>query len=144
MSNFVKLASISLLIIVLLAACSPKPQAASMDFSMASMSGMPDTVKTAARTVQTAYQFAVANPDVLKQIPCYCGCGAAGHHSNYACYVKSDSGGTIEYDLHATGCSICVDITQDTMRLLKEGKPVQEIKQTIDQTYARFGPSNMP
>ncbi len=144
MSNYVKLASISLFILVLLAACTPKTQATNMDFSMAAMSGMPDTVKTAARTVQTAYQFAVANPDVLKQIPCYCGCGAAGHHSNYACYVKSDSGGKIEYDLHATGCSICVDITQDTMRYLSEGKPVQEIKQTIDQTYARFGPSNMP
>jgi hypothetical protein len=37
-----------------------------------------------------------------------------------------------------------VDITLDTKRLLEEGKPIQEIKQTIDQTYARFGHSNIP
>jgi hypothetical protein len=37
-----------------------------------------------------------------------------------------------------------VDITQDTMRLLKDGKTVPEIKAYVDQTYAKYGPSNMP
>lgn len=113
--------------------------------AMASMDGMPAEVKAAPTTVQQAYQFNVANPDVMKQIPCYCGCGKMGHTSNYACYVHSvDAQGVITYDTHALGCSICVDITQDTMRMLKQGKTVAEIKSSIDQTYAKYGPSNIP
>jgi hypothetical protein len=37
-----------------------------------------------------------------------------------------------------------VDITQDAMRLTKEGKSPQDIKVYVDRTYSRFGPSNMP
>ncbi len=138
-----KLLALFLLVAIVLAACAPKTSASMAGMKMASMSGMPQEVMQSAKSVQTAYQFAVANPDVLKHIPCYCGCGAAGHTSNYACYVKSDDGGKITYDLHATGCSICVDITQDTMRMMGEGKSLQEIKASIDNTYSRFGPSNM-
>lgn len=113
--------------------------------SMASMADMPADVQTAPVSVQQAYQFAFANPDMMTQIPCYCGCGSMGHTSNYSCYI-SDVGadGTLTYDNHALGCSICVDITQDAMRMLKDGKSVPEIRAYVDQTYAKFGPSNMP
>jgi hypothetical protein len=112
---------------------------------MASMEGMPDEVKAAPVTVQQAYQFAAANPDVMKHIPCYCGCGAMGHTSNYSCYVSDvDSNGNVSYDTHALGCSICVDITQDTMRMLTQGKTVPEIKAFVDQTYSQYGSSNIP
>jgi hypothetical protein len=112
---------------------------------MASMEGMPVEVKAAPVTVQQAYQFAAANPDVMKHIPCYCGCGAMGHTSNYSCYVSDvDSNGNVSYDTHALGCSICVDITQDTMRMLKQGKTVPEIKAFVDQTYSQYGSSNIP
>lgn len=107
------------------------------------MSVMPADVKAASKTAQEAYQFAFANPDVLKEIPCYCGCGDMGHTSNYDCYVSAVEGEKIVYDAHALGCSICVDITQDTMRLLKEGKTTAQIKTIIDDTYSRYGPSNM-
>jgi hypothetical protein len=68
-----------------------------------------------------------------------------GHTSNYSCYVTGVSAdGKINYEPHALGCSICVDITQDTMRLLKQGKTAPEIKAYVDQTYSKYGPSNMP
>lgn len=109
------------------------------------MDQMPADVQSAPVTVQTAYQFAAANPDVMKDIPCYCGCGNVGHTSNYSCYVSSvDDKGKITFDNHALGCSICVDITQDTMRLLKEGKTTPEIKAYVDATYSKYGTSNMP
>jgi hypothetical protein len=121
------------------------PSASSQDLAMASMDGMPDVVQSAPSVVQQAYQFAAANPVVMKQIPCYCGCDDIGHTSNYQCYISGvDSAGKITYDSHALGCSICVDITQDVMHLLKDGKPVAEIKTYIDQTYAQYGSSNMP
>jgi hypothetical protein len=132
---------------VVLAACGGNAASASTtdDLAMAPMSGMPDEVKSAPITVQQAYQFAVANPDVMKQVACYCGCGNMGHTSNYSCYVQDvDAQGVVTYDTHALGCSICVDITQDTMRYSGQGKTGSEIQALIDQTYAKYGPSNLP
>jgi hypothetical protein len=107
--------------------------------------GKPADIAAAPRVVREAYGFAVAHPDVLTQIPCYCGCGAIGHTSNYACYVSDVAAdGTITYDSHALGCSICVDITRDTQRLLEQGLTLTEVRAEIDATYSAFGPSNMP
>ena len=140
------LLSLIILILLVTAGCGgTDPQSNESNVKMASMADMPAEVRAAPVTVQQAYQFNVANPDVMSQIPCYCGCGAMGHTSNYDCYVAGkNEDGLIKYDTHALGCSICVDITQDTMRLMKEGKSVQEIKAYVDQTYAQYGPSNMP
>jgi hypothetical protein len=133
------------LIFSALTGCSHTAVAGQDGLNMTPMDGMPDEVRSAPTVVQSAYQFAVANPDVLKHIPCYCGCDDIGHTSNYDCYISgTDSNGKLTYDSHALGCSICVDITQDVMRLLKQGKPVTEIKTYIDQTYAQYGPSNIP
>ncbi len=113
--------------------------------AMASMDEMPTEVRSAPEAVAQSYQFAFANPDILKQIPCYCGCDDIGHKSNYDCYASNvDANGKITYDPHALGCSICVDITQDSMRLLQQGKSPPEIKGYIDQNYSQYGPSNMP
>jgi len=126
-----------------ISACSAKSQ--SNDLNMMSLDRMPMDVRSAAVTVQTAYQFAAANPDIMKDIPCYCGCGDIGHTSNYDCYVSSvNEQGSITFDNHALGCSICVDITQDVMRMLREGKSLQEARAYIDTTYSKFGASNIP
>jgi hypothetical protein len=137
-----------ILLIAILSACSGgvgEIDNATEGLKMAPLDGMPAEVMAAPAQVQQAYQFAAANPEVMQQVPCYCGCGDMGHTSNYACYVGGqNNNGTLLFDTHALGCSICVDITLDTMRLLKEGKSVPEIKAYIDQTYAQYGPSNMP
>jgi hypothetical protein len=112
---------------------------------MAPLSEMPADVRNAPVVVRQAYQFAAANPGMLKQIPCYCGCGAIGHKSNYDCYVSGeDSKGNPTFDTHALGCSLCVDITQDAMRLLREGKSITAVRAYVDATYAKYGTSNMP
>lgn len=130
------------IILVSLPACTTQQ---ATELHMMPMDQMPMDVQSAPVTVQTAYQFAAANPDVMKEIPCYCGCGNIGHTSNYACYVSHvDDNGTITFDNHALGCSICVDITQDVMRMLREGKNIQEARAYIDATYSKYGPSNIP
>jgi hypothetical protein len=111
---------------------------------VAPMSMMPPEVQDAPVVVQQAYQYAAANADILSQIPCYCGCGEVGHTSNYACYVAGTDGGGLRFDTHALGCSICVDITQDVMRMRTQGMEVGAIRTEIDATYSRYGPSNMP
>jgi hypothetical protein len=145
--TFRRLSLLVLLVIFsgLLAACGSKSSEDSQDLAMASLDSMPLEVMNAPVAVQQAYQFNVANPEVMTQIPCYCGCGSMGHTSNYSCYVSGiEADGLVAYDTHALGCSICVDITQDTMRLLNQGKTVPEIKAYVDQTYSQYGPSNMP
>jgi hypothetical protein len=128
-----------------LSGCSNASASGTSTFKMAPMSEMPAEVQEAPQVVREAYQFAVANPEVLKQLPCYCGCGDMGHTSNYACYVQNKAeDGAITFDTHALGCSICVDITQDAMRLLDDGKTITEIRAYVDETYAQYGPSNMP
>lgn len=125
-----------------LPACSAQTQS---NLHMMPIGEMPAEVQASASVVQQSYQFAAANPDVLKGIPCYCGCGSIGHTSNYSCYVTGvDAQGKITYDNHALGCSLCVNITQDAMRLLKDGKSVPEIKSYVDATYSKYGTSNMP
>lgn len=114
-------------------------------YSLAPAEDLPVAIQQGPDVVRTAYQFAVANPDILTQLPCYCGCGGMGHTSNYSCYVAAENAdGSLTFENHAAGCSICVDITMDAMRMLDEGQSMSQIRTTIDQTYSAFGPSNMP
>lgn len=149
LTQIVLLVSFSLASIGLSACSRESPAAAAGSgaggYAMAPMDAMPDEVKNAPATVQEAYAFAAANPEIVKRLPCYCGCGAMGHRSLYACYVAGvEPGGKISYDSHALGCQICVDIAQDAIRLTGEGRSVDWIKAYIDETYAQYGTSNLP
>ena len=134
---------VAILLLASLPACSAAQESVHLD--MAPMDKMPADVQSAPVTVQQSYQFALANPDIMQKIPCFCGCGKLGHTSNYSCYVQNaDDKNNIAFDDHALGCSLCVDITQDTMRLMKQGKSPQEIRAYVDATYSKYGPSNIP
>jgi hypothetical protein len=37
---------------------------------------------------QAMYRYAAVNEPTLKWFPCYCGCVASGHRSNFDCYVR--------------------------------------------------------
>lgn len=104
---------------------------------MADPQEMVAQVRTAPTRVLDAYRFAAANPEILAQIPCYCGCGPMGHGSNYDCFWQ-ESGAVEE---HALGCGICVDIAQDVMRGLGQDQDLVRIRADIDRDYSRFGPS---
>ena len=127
-----------------ISACSTS-SSSEVHLAMAPMDQMPMDVQSAPVAVQEAYQFNTANPDIMQDIPCYCGCGDIGHTSNYDCYVSAvDASRKITFDNHALGCSICVDITQDVMRMLREGKSSQNARAYIDATYSKYGTSNIP
>ncbi len=135
---------IVVLLTIAMSACSTS-KSSEVHLYMMPLEKMPAEVQSAPVAVQEAYQFAPINPDVMQDIPCYCGCGNIGHTSNYSCYVSdTDVQGNIKFDNHALGCSICVDITQDVMRMLQEGKSPQEARAYVDATYAKYGPSNIP
>ncbi|PKN81815.1 MAG: hypothetical protein CVU46_18535 [Chloroflexi bacterium HGW-Chloroflexi-8] len=134
-----------LLTFFVLAGCSGNTTTQKDLNKIAPISKLPVSVQNAPTTVKEAYQFSLSNPDALKNVPCYCGCDAAGHTSNYSCYVKEvKANGEVIFDQHALGCSICVDIAQDVITMDKDGKTPKEIRTAIDQTYSQYGPSNMP
>lgn len=131
---------------VLLAACS-SAQAASIKEPTQELPpiDVQAEILNAPANVQEAYQFALTNPDALKNVPCYCGCGAVDHTSNYSCYVKEvKPSGEVVYDPHALYCYLCVQINEDTQKMTKEGKTPAEIRAAIDSTYSQYGQSNMP
>ena len=130
-------------VISLLSACGSSDGSTAHEIQMAPLSKMSMEVQSAPLSVREAYQFAVANPDALQNVPCYCGCGAAGHTSNYSCYVKEENASGITFDQHALGCSLCVDITQSVIKMTRNGKSPQEMRAAIDSTYSRYGPPNM-
>lgn len=127
---------------LVLAACMAGRQS-NARVQLAPVSALPQPMQAAPATVRTAYQFAVANPEALANVPCYCGCAAIGHKSNLACYVKEfGANGKPVFDDHSLGCSICVDIATDVMRMTAEGKSPAEIRQQIVDAYSKFGPGN--
>lgn len=112
-----------------------------LPYAMASESVLPDFVHDAPQHVRDAYRFAAANPREMEKYPCYCGCVYLDHGSARACFVKKiDAAGNVTFDNHASGCGICVDITLDVMRLLRDGKSSIEIRAYIDATYSQSGP----
>jgi hypothetical protein len=131
-----------ILLAILLASCTPGRQSDSR-VQLAPVSALPQPMQAAPAAVRTAYQFAIANPEALRSVPCYCGCAAIDHKSNLACYVKEFGvNGKPVFDAHALGCGICVDIAIDVMRMTAEGKSPTEIRQQIVDAYSKFGPEN--
>ncbi len=110
---------------------------------MAPESALSAEIAAAPLRVTEAYRFALANPEALENVPCYCGCNALAHTSNYDCYIKdAPNNGQVVFETHGVGCGICVDITQDVMRMMREGRSPPQIRAEIVKTYSRFGPSN--
>ena len=75
------------------------------DLVLAPESELPQTVLSQPEHVREAYRFAIANQELLEQIPCFCGCNGVGHTSNFSCYVADDGGpGPVaEFEYHAVG-----------------------------------------
>ena len=135
-----RLAVIILLVVssLILAACGGGSNSGS---APANAANLPDWARDAPPRVREAYQYAAANPDELRKYPCYCGCGAMGHTSNLSCYIQNIApDGAITFDNHASGCGICVDITQDVMRLKAQGQSSPAVRAYIDAQYSPFGP----
>jgi hypothetical protein len=92
--------------------------------------------------VLDGYEFAIARPEVLKFMPCYCGCGLTQKHaSNLECYILGvDNNGGVVFTDHATFCDICLEIARDARDLLKKGKSLSEIRSYVDRVHGEKGP----
>ncbi len=50
---------------------------------------LPDYVINSSDKVQETYIMAATYPEVVAQVPCYCGCVTDGHKSNLDCFVQN-------------------------------------------------------
>lgn len=121
--------------VMLLSACG-----GSTPFELAHSRMLPDWLDGAETRVREAYRFALANPEETAQYPCYCGCANIGHRSLLDCFIDNRREDVLAFDQHGAGCGICVDIAQDVMRMLRQGKSTEEIRAYIDATYGHIAP----
>src|SRR5262245_45248809 len=88
--------------------------------------------------VRATYDFAAQHPEILKYVPCYCGCGSQGHKANESCFVarRDAKGNVLEWDEHGFGCAICVDVARESMQLYNSGPDVVAIRAAIERRWA--------
>ncbi len=90
-----------------------------------------------------AYKYATEHPEMLEQIPCYCGCGSHGSEaSDYKphrflrdCFINDNW----EFDEHASFCDVCIGEAIKTQDYLAKGKTLAEARALIDQEYGKIG-----
>ncbi len=91
------LAGLVALLLPLLAACGGGGGTGKVQ--LAPPESLAPAIREAPLKVQEAYRFALMNEEVLRYIPCYCGCGGVGHTSNYDCFVDEvRPDGTVVFD----------------------------------------------
>ena len=65
-------------------------------------------------------------PEVLAQLPCYCGCMSNfGHRNNLDCF----------HDEHGVECTMCQGIAIDARDMYKDGYEIERIRQSIKDRY---------
>lgn len=98
----------------------------------------PDYVTEAGGDVKELYEFQVTHGELMRYMPCFCGCGRDnGHRSNRDCFIKAvNPDGTVEFDTMAPSCGICLGVTRQAQEMLANGASPREIRAAIDQQYA--------
>ena len=85
---------------------------------------------------EEAYAYAMSNPQIIKWMPCYCGCGEMGHRSNLDCFLKPGTpGARTVFDEHASYCDICVETTLLAKKMHAEGSSLRDIRAAVDQAF---------
>jgi hypothetical protein len=94
---------------------------------------------------RSAYEFAARHPEVLKHVPCFCGCERNGHGNNEDCFVaRRLADGSPEWSPHGIGCGICIDVAVAARQMHADGATVADIRRAIDQKYKSEYPTSTP
>jgi hypothetical protein len=113
---------------------------------------LPMGVENAVRpltVMHATFTFAARHPEVMKFVPCFCGCHRSGHKDNHDCFVSGrDAAGKVTtWEPHALECQVCVDVAYEALRLHNSGASVAAIRDAIEKKYAgaaNHTPTPMP
>ena len=82
---------------------------------------------------RAAYQVAKDIPEVLEQLPCFCGCMTGfGHKNNLFCFK----------DQHGAACAMCQDIALEARKMHDQGMPIAKLQEHIKTKFG--GGSQQP
>jgi hypothetical protein len=97
----------------------------------------PDYVTSAVPEVKRLYEFQITHGELMRYMPCFCGCGQSGHRSNRDCFIKAvNPDGSVEFDQMAPTCDICLGVARQAKTMLSQGKTPRVIRAAIDRKYA--------
>jgi hypothetical protein len=77
---------------------------------------------------RAAYQAAKDIPEILVELPCFCGCMDSkelGHKNNLYCFA----------DAHGKICDLCQTIALEAKEMHRKGLPIETIRSNIRKTY---------
>jgi hypothetical protein len=98
-----------------------------------------------APVTRAAYEFAARHPEVLKHVPCFCGCERNGHGNNEDCFIaRRNADNSPEWSPHGIGCGICIDVALVARQMHDAGSPIADIRRAIDQKYKADYPTSTP
>ena len=85
---------------------------------------------------RTAYAAALAQPDLLTPLPCYCGCAGMEHRSNLDCFFqRREVKGSYTYEEHASFCDVCVKTANLASQMLRQGSTITQIRAAVDSQF---------
>jgi hypothetical protein len=106
---------------------------AAVNMSSTNQSGLPSTLDPMQflGKIRNAYQAAKDVPEVLAEMPCFCGCMQNnGHENNLFCFR----------DDHGVHCDMCQSIAIEARDLYRQGKTVESIRAEITRRYSPYAP----
>lgn len=81
---------------------------------------------------QVLYEAAAADREAFTQVRCYCGCeDFLAHRHLLDCFERPEGG----WELHATGCAVCLAEAEEVAEQRAAGTPMDEIIRRIDNRY---------
>jgi Protein of unknown function with PCYCGC motif len=93
--------------------------------------------------LRAAYEFAARHPDVLRYMPCFCGCERNGHGNNEDCFIEGrDGNGKPRWSPHGLGCGICIDVALQAKQLHGSGAALADIRAAIDAKHRSEHPTS--
>lgn len=101
MKRILSLISVLVAFVLLLAACTSDLENKEWVLDQ-KHNPLPDYVLSSSDKVQETYVIASTYPEVVAQVPCFCGCDANGHKSNLDCFVQrvGENNAVEEWDSH--------------------------------------------
>jgi hypothetical protein len=87
--------------------------------------------------IRTVYRFAAEHPEVLRYIPCFCGCNEMGHRSSEDCFVKnrSKTGAVTEWNEHGIACAMCIAVAERAKTMCDAGGSLSDVRADIEKRY---------
>lgn len=86
--------------------------------------------------LQRVYEFAAQHENIVRYVPCFCGCETFKHESVESCFISARTpDGGVTWNKHGAGCPLCVEVVDAARELHAEGHPVADIRRLLVERF---------